>query len=223
MTRAVTSADLAEIAARCDNRWDYHYTKSKLARDPIYAAVIAALDTNSLPVLDIGCGMGLLAHYLRAAGSMRTVHGFDFDPRKIRSAAAMALRGGMQDCHFHCGDAREALPAFQGNVVILDVLQYLQPEAQRELLLSSAAKVPMGARLILRSGLCDASWRYKITVAGDWLAKGTRWMKAAPVAYPSAEGLRQTLSEAGLDITISPLWGATPFNNHLILAERRRL
>ena len=218
--RPVTKQDLARIAALCGNRWDYHYTKSKLATDPIYGAVVEALALNDLPVLDIGCGMGLLAHYLRAAGSGRTVHGFDFDQRKIRSAQAMAKRGGLRDSHFHCGDAREALPDFQGNVVILDVLQYLTPDGQTALLTGCAAHVAPGCRLIIRTGLCDDSWRYKVTVAGDWLAKATRWMKAAPVAYPTANGLRATLGSAGLTTTIRPLWGHTPFNNHLVIAER---
>ncbi len=218
--RSVTKQDLARIAALCDNRWDFHYTKSKLATDPIYAAVVEALAVNEMPVLDIGCGMGLLAHYLRAVGSRRIVHGFDFDARKIRSAQIMAERGGLRDCHFHCGDARQALPDFQGNVVILDVLQYLTPEGQTALLTSCAPHVAPGCRLVIRTGLRDDSWRYKVTVAGDWIAKATRWMKAAPVAYPTAEGLRATLATAGLTTTLKPLWGNTPFNNHLVIAER---
>lgn len=220
MTRQVTKDDLVQLARLCDNRWDYHYTRSKLGTDPIYAAVVQALSINELPVLDIGCGMGLLAHYLRAAGSNRTIHGFDFDQRKIRSAIAMAGRGELKDAHFHCGDAREALPDFQGNVVILDVLQYLSPSAQEQLLKACASHVAPGGRLVIRSGLADASWRYKMTVAGDWLAKATRWMKAAPVAYPTADGFKNTLASCGLATSISPLWGHTPFNNHLIIAER---
>jgi len=182
--------------------------------------VVEALAINELPVMDIGCGMGLLAHYLRAAGSKRTVHGFDFDQRKIRSAQAMAERGGLLDSHFHCGDAREGLPDFRGNVVILDVLQYLTPDAQAGLLASCAAQVAPGGRFVIRTGLADDTWRYKVTVAGDWLAKMTRWMKSAPVAYPTASGLTETLGTCGLKTTIAPLWGHTPFNNHLVIAER---
>jgi 2-polyprenyl-3-methyl-5-hydroxy-6-metoxy-1,4-benzoquinol methylase len=211
---------LLAIARTCDRHWDYHYTKSKLATDPVYLAVARELEGTTLPVLDIGCGMGLLAHYLRACGVECAVKGYDFDERKIRSAQQMAARGELKDASFHCGDARIESSDFSGHVVILDVLQYLMPEQQKELLVASASRVAAGAKLIIRSGLMDESWRYLITRAGDWIAKLSLWMKAAPVAYPEADRLREILSNAGLNVKITPLWGNTPFNNHLIVAER---
>lgn len=220
MLRTVTKEDLQRIASLCSNRWDYHYTRSKLGTDPVYAAVAAELSANDLPVLDIGCGMGLLAHYLRAAGSIQAVHGFDFDERKIRSANEMATRSGLQDAQFHCGDARSGLPDFRGNVVILDVLQYLDPAGQKSLLNQCAAQVADGGRLIIRTGLKDESWRYKVTVTGDWIAKVSRWMKAAPVSYPTAEGLAVVMAQNRLRTRVTPLWGRTPFNNHLVVADR---
>ncbi|HEY8961988.1 MAG TPA: hypothetical protein VIM57_07250, partial [Luteolibacter sp.] len=65
----------------------------------------------------------------------------------------------------------------------------------------------------------DDSWRFKITVAGDWLAKATFWMKAAPTHYPSAEEFQRILSPYG-SVRIEPLWGSTPFNNYRIVMER---
>ncbi|MBL9115839.1 MAG: methyltransferase domain-containing protein [Verrucomicrobiaceae bacterium] len=215
-----TQQQLAAIASACDRRWDRHYTRSKLATDPVYLAVAEVLHPTISPVLDIGCGMGLLAHYLRACGISSPVDGFDFDERKIRSAVSMARRAALKDVHFHCGDAREGLNAFSGSVVILDVLQYLGPEQQRELLLAAAGRVAAGCCLVIRSGLRDDSWRYGVTRLGDWVAKLSLWMKAGPVQYPTAEELRQLLSEQGLAVTVSPLWGGTPFNNHLIVARR---
>lgn len=220
MSNAVTKQQLRDIASRCDQRWNYFYTKSKLGTDPVYAAVVEELKSSSLPVLDIGCGMGLLAHYLRAAGLQMPVEGFDFDARKIRSAEHMAAAGSLQDVRFTCGDARSGLDAFAGNVVILDVLQYLGREAQDALVADACSRVAHGGKFIIRTGLEDGSWRYKITVAGDLLAKATRWMKAAPVVYPSAQSLTRIFSACGLTVRIQPLWGGTPFNNHLVVAER---
>jgi hypothetical protein len=76
-----------------------------------------------------------------------------------------------------------------------------------------------GGKLVIRSGLRDRSLRFKITVAGDLLAKATFWMKAGPTHYPTEEDFRHILSPFG-KVTISPLWGGTPFNNHLIVLER---
>ena len=88
------------------------------------------------------------------------------------------------------------------------------------LLRAAAARVAHGGRLIIRTGLQDDSWRFRITVAGDWLAKLTLWMKSAPVCYPERALFESVLGEAGLKVRLLPLWGGTPFNNHLIVAER---
>ena len=44
-------------------------------------------------------------------------------------------------------------------------------------------------------------------------------MKAAPIHYPTAEDFERNLSPHG-KVSISPLWGPTPFNNHLIVMEK---
>ena len=47
------------------NRWDYYYTLAKLRSDPLYPGVLQALRGSDAPLLDLGCGLGLLAHALR--------------------------------------------------------------------------------------------------------------------------------------------------------------
>lgn len=213
-------AQLENIAALCDRRWDFFYTRSKLASDPVYQAVVREIGQSDLPVLDIGCGIGLLAHYLRVCGHLSPVTGFDYDERKITSANAMALKSGHSGLSFSSGDARTGLPEFSGHVVILDILQFFTLEEQNTLLTAAAARVAPGGKLVIRTGLRDDSWRFRITVWGDYLAKVTSWMKAAPIRYPDAEQFRQVLSKAGLRVQVEPLWGGTPFNNHLIVAQR---
>ena len=215
-----TPAQLENIAALCDRRWDFFYTRSKLASDPVYEAVVREIGKSALPVLDIGCGIGLLAHYLRACGHAAQVTGFDYDSRKIESAQAMVIKSGQQGMGFSAGDARTGLPDFSGNVVILDILQFFTQDEQNRLLANAAARVAPGGKLVIRTCLRDNSRRFKITVAGDYLAKVTFWMKAAPICYPDAQQFQDILTSAGLKVEISPLWGGTPFNNHLIVAQR---
>ena len=142
--------------------------------------------------------------------------GLDYDPRKIEAARRGAIITHAREVSFAHHDVRNGLPAHQGNVSILDILQFFTPEEQETLLKLAASRVAPGGMLIIRSGLRDASWRFKITVLGDWLAKATFWMKAAPTHYPSADDFQKILSPFG-NVKISPLWGGTPFNNHLII------
>ena len=42
-----------------------HYAGRKLRRDPIFPAAYELLRESNEPLLDVGCGVGLLAFYLR--------------------------------------------------------------------------------------------------------------------------------------------------------------
>ena len=214
------AAAAAALARSFERRWDRCYVAAKLKSDPLYEAVNAELAGTSLPLLDLGCGLGLLALFLRQRDHRFAIHGLDYDPRKI--AAARKIAGRLEDrgLRFDHHDARSGLPDHSGNVTILDILQFFQPHETRALLELAAARVAPGGKLIVRSALRDRSWRFKATVAGDLLAKVTFWMKAAPTNYPSASELQEILRPFG-SIRISPLWGSTPFNNHLIVLERR--
>ncbi|MGI9244204.1 MAG: methyltransferase domain-containing protein, partial [Verrucomicrobiales bacterium] len=111
--------------------------RSKLNTDPLYNAVFAELCDEDLALLDLGCGLGLLAFYLRERGLEFPILGIDYDERKIDDAARLAGEGGARgygDLEFRVGDARDGIPEFQGNVTILDILQFFSPEEQGKLL-----------------------------------------------------------------------------------------
>lgn len=202
-------------------RWNREYCYWKLRTDPLYPAATAALldaDDGVTPVLDIGCGLGLFARYLREAGFRAPIRGFDYDGRKI--AAAQAMRGANSGLEFREGDVREALPDFSGHVTILDVLQYLTEGQQAELLRQVSAAIAPGARLVIRSGLGEATWRFRLTRVADWFAHGCFWMKGRPIHYPDKGRTEQILAEAGLKGAFTPLWGRTPFNNYLGVFRR---
>ena len=208
------------IASRSHTLWDRFYVASKLRSDPVYQAARSELASSLMPVLDIGCGIGLLTHFLRETGYVVPMTGFDCDKNKITRAEAMAKAANYTDLTYSVGDARLALPAHRGHVVVLDILQFMSLPDQAVLLRAAAERVAVGGKLIIRSGLRDDSRRFRMTVLGDWLAKFTLWMKQAPMAYPSADELQQVLGEMGLRVDIQPLWGGTPFNNHLVVAQR---
>lgn len=210
-----------EIAASFPSHWDRHYAASKLRTDPLYNALAADLAISTLPLLDIGCGIGLSAHFLRSRGIEVPIHGLDYDTRKIHSARQAAATAGLSDITYNTHDARRGLPEHHGNVCILDILQFFDPQAQQYLLTLAAQRVAPGGLLLIRSGIRDESWRFKITVAGDLLAKATRWMRAAPTHYPTRADFERILSPHG-ELDINPLWGRTPFNNYWIRLRKNR-
>ena len=215
----MNEADIRKIAALFPGQWDTHYVAAKLRTDPLYSALENEIRESDLPLLDLGCGLGLLALFLRAKGIVVPIHGVDYDVRKVNTANQAANKASTQGLTFSHHDARTGLPEHQGNVSILDILQFFTPAEQETLLTLAASRVAPGGKLVIRSGLHDDSMRFKITVLGDLLAKVTFWMKAGPTHYPTSDDFQRILKPFG-QVKISPLWGGTPFNNHLIVLTR---
>ena len=95
------SSPLREAAARY-RPWPnlYYYAIGKIALDPAYPVVASILRESQRPLLDLGCGMGLLAAYLRANGHRAPILGWDVDQRKI-DVAQQVLAGTSEK--FHAG------------------------------------------------------------------------------------------------------------------------
>jgi SAM-dependent methyltransferase len=202
------------------SRYRYWYSLSKLAMDPLYDCVPAAFADNRAPILDLGCGIGLLLHCLRASGSHCSYVGVDTDAEKIEAARSASKRVGYFDAAFEVCDLSKQFPEHEGSVALLDVLQYLPPNAQEPLISQAAQCVSRDGRLVIRTGLADDSWRSTLTRATDRFGHWIGWMKTSFKAQPSAADLAAVLRRHGLQADFKPLWGRTPFNNWLVIARR---
>jgi SAM-dependent methyltransferase len=205
-----------EIARRLASLYDIRgvrwYTLTKVMTDPVYPAVVQKLREHDQPLIDLGCGVGLLPFFLRDRGFRAPIIGVDFDQRKVDIARRAATR--YRDLDFIVADARDALPE-EHNVVMLDLLHYLDGATQQQLL-ANAARV---ARVvILRQGIRDDSWRYRFTAWVDAVGRSVRWMKAENLNYPTREEIAAAFH--GFDAEIVPLWGRTPYNNYLFVFRR---
>ena len=202
------------------NRWDYYYSRAKLGSDPLYPGVLQALRGSEAPLLDLGCGLGLLAHALRLDGQAMAYRGVDNDAAKIARAQKVADKNALADTKFEVVDLANVTPEHQGSVAILDVLQYLGSDEQQRLIANVIAMLVPGGRLVIRTALGDDSRRGRTSRITDRLANLIGWMQFRPKCYPDAEALRAQLDAAGLQTSFSPLYGNTPFNNWLIVATR---
>lgn len=200
--------------------WDYYYTRTKLGSDPLYPGVCAALRGTTAPVLDLGCGLGLLAHALRAQDIALPYRGVDNDAGKIARAQRAAARMQLSDVGFDTVDLAREQPEHRGSVTLLDVLQFIPPQAQARTLDAAVAMLVPGAKLVIRTGLADGSGRARVTRAVDVFSRALGWMNAGPSRYPDAGELRARFEAAGLQVEFTPLFGRTPFNNWRVVATR---
>lgn len=199
---------------------DYCYARMKLRSDPLYPGVLDALRGSTAPVLDLGCGLGLLAHALRRDGQTMAYVGVDNDEGKIRSGRVAASRAQLPDTVFERVDLATTLPRHQGSVAILDVLQYLQADAQLALLRHTATMLGAGNRLVIRMTVADGSRRSIVSRVGDRAANLVGWMRFQPRHYLGLDAVTPHLQQCGLTVSSRPLYGNTPFNNWLLVARR---
>jgi 2-polyprenyl-3-methyl-5-hydroxy-6-metoxy-1,4-benzoquinol methylase len=193
------------------------YAGGKIAWDPAYAYLASELQGSERPVLDIGCGVGLLAVYLRERGCVQAIRGIEPDAAKIAIANDVAT--AYDGLEFAVGDARE-MPEFSGDVVMLDVLHYMDASTQREVLQAIAARVAPGGRAFIRTTFRDRSWRYAMTLLEEALIRTIGWIRGGRCRFPTRDEVVAPLLESGLACEVRPLWGRTPFNSYLVEARR---
>ncbi|HEX8372560.1 MAG TPA: class I SAM-dependent methyltransferase [Chthoniobacterales bacterium] len=208
---------IERISSRYTGRFQREYVKGKLRSDPAYQAAWEQLQDSSLPLLDVGCGIGLLSFYLRERGYLCPVLGVDFDAKKIASAQAVAAPH-YADLQFRAEDVI-AQNDFSGDVVIIDVLHYLAQEKQQALLHHVAGQVAPGGKCLIRTVLRDESWRFWVTALEEKFLRASRWMKSGAVHYPALEEIRSAFPEVKFKCEVRPLWGNTPFNSYFFVFQ----
>jgi 2-polyprenyl-3-methyl-5-hydroxy-6-metoxy-1,4-benzoquinol methylase len=210
----VNDREIAErLASLYDSRALQGYAYWKVRGDLAYSAVRDALHGRTAPVVDVGCGVGLLPFYLREHGHSAPIAGIDFDRRKIDVAQKAAQR--YDGIEFRVGDARESLPD-DHDVVLLDILHYFD-SASQQTILANAARA--GGVIVIRQGVRDRSWRYRLTVVVDGLARVFRWMKAERLNLPTRAEIEAPFAD--FDAVVRPLWGRMPYNSYLFVFTRR--
>jgi SAM-dependent methyltransferase len=196
------------------SRFLHGYAKGKIGWDPAYPEVAAILRGSPRPLLDIGCGIGLLAAYLRECGCSQPITGIEPDAAKVRSARDL-VAGHYPGLEFLAGDAR-SLPEFSGDIVVLDVLHYMDPADQEAVLMAISARIAPGGRALIRTTFRDSSWRYLATLVEEVFVRRSGWIRGERCHFPSREEIENLFQNSAFSLSLRPMWGKTPFNSHLI-------
>jgi 2-polyprenyl-3-methyl-5-hydroxy-6-metoxy-1,4-benzoquinol methylase len=212
----VTQDVATRVASLYGTRFLRSYVRNKIRHDLLYPAVLEALRDTRAPVLDIGCGAGVLAFFLRESGFAWPISGIDFDAPKIEIARRIGAR--YEGLDFRVGDAREEQLPPGHSVLVLDVLQYVKAAERQRILEKVAAAVPPGGVAIVRQGVRDQSWRSRVSYFLEVFSRMNGWLKMENIDLPTREEIAGPF--AGFAQEIRPLWGRTPFNNYLFVFRR---
>jgi cyclopropane fatty-acyl-phospholipid synthase-like methyltransferase len=210
----------------------YNFARNKLSGDPVFRAMLErGLLLGRGHILDLGCGQGLLASWLRAAllcyesGSWpqgwppaptpRSTRGIELMVRDVERARA-ALG---PSCEISQGDIRSTDFGITDAVVILDVLHYMTREEQLQVLKRVRAALPARGLLLLRVGDADGGLRFRYSQWVDKLAMLFRGHSSVNTHYRSATQWREIVRECGFEVQATPMSEGTRFANVLLIGH----
>jgi 2-polyprenyl-3-methyl-5-hydroxy-6-metoxy-1,4-benzoquinol methylase len=180
---------------------------------------IASIIPQDGRLLDVGCGDGLLAVYLRKIKKRKQpIVGIDIDERKIRVAEQLSLL----DVKFHHKDVAEMPPNSYEVVTVLHVL-YLIPLHLREGFVRHCIRVlKPGGSFILVINTDKPKWKYYITFLQELLmVKLLGHTKGETVRFESLDECRIWIARAGAEIsTIKRLDRGRPYSHSVVLAHK---
>ena len=222
--------DAATAPYRGAGRFAWHFARGKLSMDPVFRHLLrAGLVPPGARVVDIGCGQGLLASLLLAAGRAATwpadwapaprgasVHGIELMSRDVgRARAALGHAAA-----FVCGDMRSVPFPPCDVVVILDVLHYVTHEEQDAVLQRVRDALRPGGRLLLRVGDADSRRGFAVSQWVDRIVTRLRGHRVPPTFGRPLARWRDALTRLGFEVAAQPMSEGTPFANVLLVARR---
>ncbi len=223
--------DVAD-AFRPAGRFAYYFARGKLGGDPAFMAMLEhGWLAGCRRLVDIGCGQGLLFAWLIAARRRyergewpagwpeppqpESLHGIELMPKDVHRARTAVGATAT----FAAGDLRELPFAPCDVIVVLDVLHYVDHDAQSQALARMRAALPAGGRLLLRVGNAAGGLAFRYGNFIDALVLYFRGHRSMRLCCRSVGDWRALLARHRFTSDPLPLSDGTPFANVLLLSR----
>ena len=210
----------------------YFFARGKLRADPVYRSLLEhGLLSGRSRILDLGCGQGLLAAWLRAAMRLHdrgawpdalpppprpvSIRGIELMAREVERAR----RALGSEFDIQAADIREADFGVADAVVVLDVLHYLDASEQSDVLYRIRAALPADGLLLLRVGDAGAGLRHRYT---RWVDRMVMFLRGHGGVHSHCRSIAEwqaALRECGFVCSALPMSHGTPFANVLLIAH----
>lgn len=228
--------DAASEPYRRAGRFAWHFARGKLGRDPVFRGMLerGLIGPDRARIIDIGSGQSLIASLLSVATSMQAdgqwPAGWSPTPPRIgytgiELMASDAKRARESLGHLVpapeilCADMRTVTLQPCDLVVILDVLHYVDLEAQEGLLRRVRDALAPGGRLLLRIGDASSTRGFAVSQWVDRTVTRVRGHKVSPTWGRTLEQWKTLLAKLGFVLQSVPMSEGTPFANVLLVAD----
>lgn len=234
MTPRLTRKRLAHAASQRYRRaglFAYRFAFNKLRADPVFTALLArGMIPQRARLLDLGCGQGVLAAWIDAAcasfraqqwpdgwpppPNLSDFRGIELMRRDVERA--QAALGSL--ARIECADIRTAEFGEADVVIILDVLHYMDPTDQEQVLQRVRSSIGSAGKLLLRVGDAAGGWRFAMSRWVDAAVLYVRGHRSASLYCRSLQSWKQVLANCGFSAQSIPMSDGTLFANVLLVA-----
>jgi trans-aconitate methyltransferase len=189
----------------------------KTKTDPLFKAVEEAVPRQGR-ILDLGCGYGIVAHWLTLGSPGRTVTGVDNDAGKIRVARATGP-WNPRVCFEEADVLAWEYPACDC-VLLCDLLHYLPHALKEQVLRKAFAALRPGGWLVVREALQQPGRKHWLTAWCErWAVRLGQNKAAYGLHFESLSQHQALLTEAGF-VETTTLEDAGPGSNRLLVARK---
>lgn len=210
----------------------WHFAKGKLKGDPAFFGLLEhGLIPDAKRLIDLGCGQGLLASWLRearalhdsgmwprdwpAAPQVENIWGLELMPKDVeRARAALGERA-----QFSQGDIRSAELGQADVAIILDVLHYIDYDAQEDVLRRIRAALPSGGTFITRIGDAAGGLPFYFSNWVDHVVFFMRGHRSYKVYCRTLNEWQEVLQRNGFEVAPLPMHKGTPFKSVMLIAK----
>jgi 2-polyprenyl-6-hydroxyphenyl methylase/3-demethylubiquinone-9 3-methyltransferase len=175
---------------------------------------------RSGPILDLGCGHGLLTNLLAMGSSERDVLGIDIDADKVE--AAKRTIQGRTNLQFTVVDAAEAPGGPYQAITVGDVFYLIPPDIQRRLIARCFELLAPGGVLLWKSQVRQPRWKYAITYGQEWLMTHLGPTSGHGLYFLNTDESLAALRDAGFRPTALALRSWRPYTDVLFIGEKPR-
>ena len=207
-------ASAARIAGAFQGRWLKGYIQGKLTTDPLFKQALHEVQQHQGVIIDLGCGLGLFALWLREHGMILSYRGCDLDAWKIKAAEVAVQRLGHAEITLEIAEMTKFPLEDAAVVCVFDVLHYLPSDAQHQLVTRLAMAARAGAIVLIRTGVKGCGWRSLLTLIEECWIRITGWIQGGEITIPDLKNLIELFESHGCLVKSHALWGKTPFSSY---------
>ncbi len=171
------------------------YCRVKTAMEGNYK-LFESLMPKKGKVVDVGCGYGFLPYMLHYKSRHREVLGLDYDEEKINVAKNCASK--RDNINFEAADVTTYNFPFADGFIISDVLHYLEPQQQVNVIEKLAQKINKNGILVIRDADADLKTRQAGTAYTEFVSttvSGFNKTNVSGLHFVSGKLVRDTLAK----------------------------